>query len=265
MIYLTSDTSNLGFGLVLEKKTLTIKNTIDDFIVVDQDLDIVLEDGVHANILDMTTHSNIKVKLLNASFLTYHIINSTNTNRMFECYGNLKVMQISLEESKEELNVQLLQEQASVSVELLAIGNYVPLTFIQRIEHQAKHTSSNLSNFGVALGNANVMFDTTGRILKGMAKSKCVQLSKGIVMDDTASVTSKPILLIDEYDVIANHGASIGKMSDESLFYLMSRGLSKQEAFLLILEGIIAPFMNQIPDASLKNEINGKIEKMMKR
>ncbi|HRF71073.1 MAG TPA: SufD family Fe-S cluster assembly protein, partial [Candidatus Pelethenecus sp.] len=67
------------------------------------------------------------------------------------------------------------------------------------------------------------------------------------------------------YDVIANHGASIGKMSDESLFYLMSRGLSKQEAFLLILEGIIAPFMNQIPDASLKNEINGKIEKMMKR
>ena len=89
MIYLTSDTSNLGFGLVLEKKTLTIKNTIDDFIVVDQDLDIVLEDGVHANILDMTTHSNIKVKLLNASFLTYHIINSTNTNRMFECYGNL--------------------------------------------------------------------------------------------------------------------------------------------------------------------------------
>lgn len=109
------------------------------------------------------------------------------------------------------------------------------------------------------------MFDTTGKIYKGMSKSKCVQLSKGIVMDDISSVTSKPILLIDEFDVIANHGASIGKMSDESLFYLMSRGLTKQEAFLLMLEGIVRPFIDKLTDEEVKNQFEKKIETILKR
>ncbi|MDE6047499.1 MAG: SufD family Fe-S cluster assembly protein, partial [Anaeroplasmataceae bacterium] len=122
-----------------------------------------------------------------------------------------------------------------------------------------------ISNFGVSLNKGEILFDTTGQIIKGMAKSKCVQLSKGIVMDDVSSVTSKPILLIDEYDVVANHGASIGKMSDESLFYLMSRGLTRQEAFLLILEGIVYPFIEKITDEKLKLSVNEKIEQLMKR
>ena len=60
---------------------------------------------------------------------------------------------------------------------------------------------------------------TTGKIEKGMSKSKCAQLSRGIVMDDKSMIQAKPILLIDEFDCFANHGASIGKMSDEDLFY----------------------------------------------
>lgn len=83
-------------------------------------------------------------------------------------------------------------------------------------------------------------------------------------MDDTSSVISKPILYIDEYDVVANHGASIGKMSDESLFYLMSRGLSKTEAFLLILEGIVSPFLRQISDETIKNQIEKEVRNIIK-
>ena len=97
-----------------------------------------------------------------------------------------------------------------------------------------------------------------------MAKSKCVQLSKGIIMDDEAKITSKPILLIDEFDVIANHGASIGKMSDDSLFYLMSRGLTKKDAFLLVLNGIINPFIEKIFNEELKNEIIKQLTLLIK-
>ena len=82
-------------------------------------------------------------------------------------------------------------------------------------------------------------------------------------MDDDSKITSCPILLIDEYDVVANHGAAIGKMSDESLFYLMSRGLKKTEAFLLILEGIIAPFIRMIQDETLKQKIADDLRKII--
>ena len=83
-------------------------------------------------------------------------------------------------------------------------------------------------------------------------------------MDDEAKITSKPILLIDEFDVIANHGASIGKMSDDSLFYLMSRGLTKKDAFLLVLNGIINAFIEKIFNEELKNEIIKQLTLLIK-
>ena len=82
-------------------------------------------------------------------------------------------------------------------------------------------------------------------------------------MDNTSTITAKPILLIDEFDCFANHGASIGKMSDEDLFYLMSRGLTKDEAFLLILQGIVKPFVDGIPNEELRNNISESVNKLI--
>ena len=136
--------------------------------------------------------------------------------------------------------------------------------FVDYIDHKNKNTISNISNIGVAF-NSNIIFDVTGKIEKGMSKTKCQQLSRGIVMDDNSTVTAKPILLIDEYDCFANHGATIGKMSDEDLFYLMSRGLSKKEAFMLILSGIINPFIEAITIEGIKDKISSKISNMIEK
>lgn len=84
-------------------------------------------------------------------------------------------------------------------------------------------------------------------------------------MDNDSSVCAKPILLIDEYDCFANHGAAIGKMSDDDLFYLMSRGLNKNEAFLLILQGIIKPFIDSLEDDEMKERIDNEISKMIEK
>ena len=138
------------------------------------------------------------------------------------------------------------------------------MIFNQYVSHKAKNTESDISNFGICIRNANIKFDTTGKIEKDMNKSRCSQLSKGYLMDDKSKISSLPILLIDEYDSMANHGAAIGKMSDDELFYLMSRGLSKEEAFMLIINGIIKPFVNNIIDEKLKEEINNKIETMIR-
>ena len=55
------------------------------------------------------------------------------------------------------------------------------------------------------------------------------------------------------------------EISDESLFYLMSRGLTKQEAFLLMLEGIVRPFIDKLTDEEVKNQFEKKIETILKR
>jgi Fe-S cluster assembly protein SufD len=84
-------------------------------------------------------------------------------------------------------------------------------------------------------------------------------------MDEESVVKSKPILLINEYDCLANHGAAIGKMSDETLFYLMSRGLTRNEAFLLVLKGIVKPFLDEIPQDSLKEETNKRFNDLINK
>lgn len=265
MIRLNDIVGAEGNGLSLHKNTLTIQKSYSDFILIETKVNICIEAGVSAKLLDICEEQNIHIEVKENAKLSYQILNAKNSVRTISCWGEVSIMEIALEESKEELEINLLQEQANATVDLLSIANGASMQFLQRIEHQAKHTSSNISNFGVALQKGSILFDTTGKIRKKMAKSKCVQLSRGIVMDDVSSVTSKPILLIDEYDVIANHGASIGKMSDESLFYLMSRGLTKQEAFLLILEGIVQPFIEKLEDEAIKNQFNEKIKTVIAR
>lgn len=254
-----------GNGLSLQNNTLTIQKSVKEYILVDSGLNICIEPGVTAKLIDVSVGQKIHIEVKEAGSLVYQILNSKNSNRTISCFGEISIMEISLEESAEELEIELLHEQAKVTVELLSLASKSSMQYLQRIEHKAKNTSSNISNFGVALHKGSIIFDTTGKIQKGMSKSKCVQLSKGIVMDDISSITSKPILLIDEFDVVANHGASIGKMSDESLFYLMSRGLTKQEAFLLILEGVVRPFIDKLEDEEFKNLFNERIETIIKR
>ena len=88
-----------------------------------------------------------------------------------------------------------------------------------------------------------------------MKNSDVRQITKGLILDPTGECLAEPILLIDYYDVKAYHGATIGKISDDDLFYLMSRGLTKDEAFMLIINGLIEPFVKNVHNEEMKNEI----------
>ena len=259
MIRLREVLKPVTYGLFFQGNNLIIRNTINESIVIEENINILVSKDVNVKIVDLINNGNISIESHANSSIDYQIIDTVNTTRHFKCGGDLVINQICLSNSIEKLDVITNSVNANVIVNVLAIANNYDQTFKQTIDHQFSETISNISNFGVALDFANIVFDTTGIIEKGMNKSKCTQLSKGIILDDTSSITSKPILLIDEYDCFANHGASIGKMSDDSLFYLMSRGLSKDEAFLLILEGIISPFISKIEDEKLKESINKKL------
>lgn len=210
------------------------------------DLDIKMNVGRNAHLLIdslLAKKTNYEFTLLEDSSVTFN--------------------EVLLAETSNRLNINLVEENANAMVKCLAIGANCNINLKQAIDHKAKSTLSTINNYGCALTGANINFDTTGHIQNGMAKSDCRQLSKGIVIGDDASVLSKPILLIDEFDVKAYHGAAIGKMSDEDLFYLMSRGLTKTEAFKLMLQGIIDPIIDGIFVEEIKENVRLMINKMI--
>ncbi|MDE5867553.1 MAG: SufD family Fe-S cluster assembly protein [Anaeroplasmataceae bacterium] len=215
--------SNEDLGLIFKDQCWYVQKSIKEPILIQDNAHIIVSKGIHTSFIEIASDASIKLEVIEDAFVEYQMINSKNMKRNFKCYGTLNLMQICLEATDESLEVHLLKEGASSKLELLSIMNQDDTVFHQQMNHLCPNTESNISNFGVTLDGASILYDTVGKIEKGMSKSKCVQLSKGIVLDDSSAVTSRPILLIDEYDVIANHGASIGKMSDDMLFYMMSR------------------------------------------
>ena len=109
------------------------------------------------------------------------------------------------------------------------------------VYHNAPQTFAKVDNYGVVKDDSKLVFAGTSHILKGSVKSKTHQNAKIMVFDSNSDAIAKPILKIDENDIEASHAAAVGKISDEHLFYLTSRGLNMDEAKMLITLGYLKP------------------------
>lgn len=216
-------------------------------------------------IYDDYSLDRIEINLKENESLIYFNLDRNASDVVINLANNSKIKyyQISLDEANTKLEVNLNGENASFEGNTLTILNNNTSKYDQNIVHNAKRTVSKIKNFGIVLDNANIDYHTVGKINKGMSGSNCNQTSRGVIIGNSASVTSEPILLIDEYDVFANHGAAIGKMSDDELFYLMSRGLNKKEALMLIIKGLINPIIDVLDD-KYKEIYHNKIDELIK-
>jgi Fe-S cluster assembly scaffold protein SufB len=126
--------------------------------------------------------------------------------------------------------------------------------------HTERDTYANMTNFGVTEGKSSLQFSGTGHIINGAKNSKTHQHAKIMVFDAQCLGRADPILKIDENEVEASHAATVGKVNDEHLFYLCSRGLTKQEAKRVITLGYLNPIIQFFTDPDLKASLSALIE-----
>lgn len=155
-------------------------------------------------------------------------------------------------ESVVKVNISL-KEGAKVLFHLASLASENSnKNFTVSVDHNAINTSSFVDNYGVVKSNGKLVFDGVSYIKNGSIKSKTRQNAKIMVFDEKSIGIAKPILKIDENDIEASHGAVVGKISDEHLFYLMSRGLSEEKAKVLITYGYLKPIMNGFDENTQK-------------
>lgn len=130
------------------------------------------------------------------------------------------------------------------------------------VNHNSPSTFAKMDNYGVCKDEGKLVFSGISTIFNGSKGSKTHQNSKIMVFDKLSNGIAKPILKIDENDIEASHGAVVGKISDEHLFYLMSRGLSEEKAKILITYGYLKPIMNGF-DENVQKTIEQLIEGRM--
>ncbi len=154
----------------------------------------------------------------------------------------------------------LMDEFASISQNLLNIASGKDLVNVcQQVFHLHPHTFSNLDNKLIASDISEINFDVSGKIEKGNYGSDCTQNNRGLLLGERSIIQVEPKLLIDEFDVFAKHGAAIGRINDDELFYLLSRGLTEQNAKKLIVSGYTLPYLTAIGDSHLKDILRRKV------
>ncbi|SEO71268.1 Fe-S cluster assembly protein SufD [Amphibacillus marinus] len=132
--------------------------------------------------------------------------------------------------------------------------------FTAKIVNHGKHSDGIILQHGVMKDSATAIFHGIGKIEHGGTKANAEQESRVLMLSKHARGDANPILLIDEDDVTAGHAASVGRVDPVQLYYLMSRGISKQEAERLIIHGFLAPVVNEIPITSVREQLTDVIE-----
>jgi Fe-S cluster assembly protein SufD len=159
-----------------------------------------------------------------------------------------------------KLHVDLVEEGAEVKMRAVAVSSDDNVQNVDVfITHKAPHTFGDMTNIGIANKRGKIILNGVEKIEKGMKLANAFQTLKGIITSDQAIVEVNPILLIDEYDVKAGHGATIGKIEEDVLYYLMSRGLNRKEAEKLVIHGFLKPVIDEIDDEPLRERFESLV------
>ncbi|MCD7950901.1 MAG: SufD family Fe-S cluster assembly protein [Erysipelotrichaceae bacterium] len=130
------------------------------------------------------------------------------------------------------------------------------------IQHNKPHTFGQMDNYGVVKDEGKLVIDGIGTITKGQSGSASHQNNRIMVFDEKCKASANPFLFIDEYDVKASHAAGVGKMDEEHLYYLQSRGLTKKQAMQLITYGYLRPVIEVIDNDMLKERFEKALAKV---
>jgi Fe-S cluster assembly protein SufD len=127
-------------------------------------------------------------------------------------------------------------------------------------DHQVGNTRSDLLFKGALQDTARTVYAGLIRIEKGAARSDAYQANRNLVLSDHAKATSIPMLEIDNNDVRCTHGATVGPVDPQHLFYLRSRGIPEQTAKRMIVQGFFGDVLDRIPFEHARNLIEADLE-----
>ncbi len=131
-----------------------------------------------------------------------------------------------------------------------------------KMVHAAPHTSSTIISKSIARGGGRTSYRGLVQVLEGSHHSRSTVKCDALLVDTISRSDTYPYVDIREDDVSMGHEATVSKVSDEQLFYLMSRGMTEDEAMAMIVRGFIEPIAKELP-MEYALELNRLIELQM--
>lgn len=162
------------------------------------------------------------------------------------------------------IDASLMGEGADISLSgiYLCSGNEKVNIKIQ-LSHEVRHCTSRQMFKGILCGHSAVNFDGKILVVKDAQQTAAYQENHSIVLSEHAKVDTKPQLEIYADDVKCTHGATVGRLDDEELFYMQSRGITQEDAKILQIISFLAPVLERIEEEN-REEITDIVENSIK-
>ncbi|MDO8526270.1 MAG: Fe-S cluster assembly protein SufD [Deltaproteobacteria bacterium] len=213
--------------------------------------EIYLEEDADLTLIDLQSHS----------YQTFEI-----AQKRVEIGRNAKIKWImdiqGTRLSKTNIETVLVGEGSHAEVMGLVCGNQKQhLELCSLTQHVAPHTTADILIKGTANDQAKIIFQGMIRIEKGAQQTESYMANNNLVLSDKAHADSIPRLEIEADDVKASHGATIGQVDAEQMFYLKTRGLDRESAERLLVEGFYEDIFGRIPVESVRELMRKNIER----
>tara|TARA_B100000700_G_scaffold146072_1_gene162545 strand:+ start:710 stop:1954 length:1245 start_codon:yes stop_codon:yes gene_type:complete len=278
-----------GYSLVVEsdykfKKVLIIYNFFSENVenqIINKKNKIIVKKNSELHIIDYTINKSKfvcnnyeEITLEENSILKNISLQKDKSEGYFHKFSKNKLNKGSkynhllfssgLKFNKLDLEADLLGEDTECNVQAALYLNKNQHQEIKtRINHLAPNSKSYQKIKNVLNSNAKGVYQ--GKIyVKDIAqKTDAYQLSKAILLNDNTEFNSKPELEIYADDVKCSHGSTSGNVEEESLYYLMTRGLSRKESLRLLINGFLNDIVDVIKSNTIKNFISSNLEKQI--
>ena len=217
--------------------------------VVNSLFEFFIQDDSYVNLI-CVNNGRMSVDIINYWF---EIHKNGNLNATFISLGNEKIL-------KNDIRVDLIAKSAKADI----AGLYIPklnalVDYNLKISHLSKKTLSKQFFRGILGEYSRASFTGLVKIEEGCNGSKSEQANNNLLLSDKAFVKSDPQLEIYCDEVECSHGSTIGQFDDDTLFYLCSRGIPKQQAQKLLLEAFYIDILNRINSPKIKSMVENNL------
>jgi Fe-S cluster assembly protein SufB len=128
-----------------------------------------------------------------------------------------------------------------------------------KVVHVAPHTTSRITSKSISKGTGRSSYRGLCKVYEGAVGSRSNVECDALLLDETSRTDTYPYIEIDENQATIGHEATVSKVGEEQLFYLMSRGLAEEEAMAMVVRGFIEPIARKLP-LEFAIELNRLIE-----
>lgn len=210
-------------------------------------------------------HSHLDVTFVQAENQSAFNLAATRARLQHDSTVQLNTFTVNGHTSRHQMTVWFLGEHANCHLNGLAVLNNQTQAFNNvRLEHIFPHCASSQLFKGILEDQVRSEFDGTIVVHRNAVGTDAQQLNKNLVLSNEARVYARPQLLIDTDDVKCSHGATVGQLEDEELFYLLSRGLSPDTAQSLLTYGFAEDVIEKIAHPQIRQAVDPLILKHLK-